>query len=328
MVRMNDATQQNSPGRRFPDGARLTQWQAADGWPLRHLHVPHAPATAAPRGSILWLGGRGDFIEKYVETLTGWSAQGWVIDSFDWRGQGGSGRLSDNPNVGHVENFAKWIADLAAFYRNWSASTPGPHVVMGHSMGGHLVLRALAEGAILPDAAALIAPMLGFNAPYSDRVGHWVSKAMCRAGNPARAAWKIGEKPGSHASFRQKMLTHDDRRYADEMWWAARDPSLFLGPASWRWVECAYASFLDMARPGTLEAVRTPLLLLSTVADALVDPKAIARAAERLPDARLHQYGADAAHELLREVDAIRDDALARIAGFLDEVAPATGTTA
>src|SRR3546814_14705034 len=73
-----------------------------------------------------------------------------------WRGQGGSGRLSDNPLVGHASDFAVWVADLAAFYREWASEHAGPHVVIGHSMGGHLLLRALAEKAMSPDAAVLI----------------------------------------------------------------------------------------------------------------------------------------------------------------------------
>ena len=132
---------------------------AADGWPLRTYAQP---AVGTPRGSILWLGGRGDIIEKYIETLDAWSRAGWAITSFDWRGQGGSGRVGGNPDVGHIEDYKIWIDDLAGFYKDWSVRAPGPHIVMGHSMGGHLLLRALAEQRITPDRAVLIAPMLGF----------------------------------------------------------------------------------------------------------------------------------------------------------------------
>jgi aspartyl-tRNA(Asn)/glutamyl-tRNA(Gln) amidotransferase subunit B len=47
----------------------------------------------------------------------------------------------------------------------------------------------------------------------------------------------------------------------------------------------------------------------------------VTQIAARLPDARLHVYGREAAHEILRELDPVRLDALGRIDRFLDEVA-------
>jgi lysophospholipase len=68
----------------------------------------------------------------------------------------------------------------------------------------------------------------------------------------------------------------------------------------------------------------TPLLLLGAAADRLVDPAAITRAAARLPNATLRMWGPESAHEILREVDSVRDAALAEIDRFLDAHAPRT----
>src|SRR3546814_10362785 len=95
---------------------------------------------------------------------------------------------------------------------------------MGHSMGGHLVLRALAEGAAHPDAAVLVAPMLGLGSPLGARGGGWLARIMARLGDPARAAWKTNERPIS-PSPRQVLLTHDKHRYDDEMWRSEEQPS-------------------------------------------------------------------------------------------------------
>ena len=40
-----------------------------------------------------------------------------------------------------------------------------PHVLAAHSMGGHIVMRALIERAVDPDAVVLSAPMLGMAGP-------------------------------------------------------------------------------------------------------------------------------------------------------------------
>src|SRR3546814_11527793 len=85
---------------------------------------------------MLFLTGRGDIFKKYLEAIAHFHEAGWHVTSFDWRGQGGSGRLSDNPLVGHASDFAVWVADLAAFYRQWASEHAGPHIVIGHSKIG------------------------------------------------------------------------------------------------------------------------------------------------------------------------------------------------
>ena len=70
------------------------------------------------------------------------------------------------------------------------------------------------------------------------------------------------------------------------------------------------------------ESVQTPVLLIGSSNDKLVDMRAIEEAAERLPKGELIAFGKEAHHEILREVDAVRDRAMNGIADFLDRVAP------
>lgn len=306
--------------REHPADSTIDVWHSRDGWPHRRFRWP---APGAPRGTILYQCGRGDFFEKYLEALTHFHDAGWSVESFDWRGQGLSGRLTDDPAVGHADDFAVWTRDLGEYCADLGARKAGPLVVMGHSMGGHLVLRALAEGVIAPAASVLIAPMLGFYGPIPVSVGARVARALAAMGDPKRAAWRGGEKPGAKAGLRHTLLTHCPDRYADELDWHAREPRFKLGAASWGWVDQAYRSNTYLSSAGTLEAVTTPLLILSATADKLVDFRATARAASRIPHATLHEYGREAAHELLREADRVRHDALARIDAFLAEQATA-----
>jgi lysophospholipase len=117
---------------------------------------------------------------------------------------------------------------------------------------------------------------------------------------------------------RARLLTHDAERYADELWWRAKRPELAMGPGSWGWVRAGLASIAALDRPGALEAIDVPVLLLSVSGDALVSAPAIARAAARLPRGELVVFGPEAFHEVLREVDPVRDRALAATDDFLD----------
>lgn len=312
--------------RAIPQGARIGYWTAPDGWKLRRLDWP----AATPRGRLLFQTGRGDIFEKYLETLAHFHAGGWSVTAFDWRGQGGSGRLSADPHVGHASDYGVFDDDLAAFWTDWTAQgdLPGdgpgdlPNVVLGHSMGGMMTMRALASRAIRPAAAILVAPMLGLKAPlgatFSGRVAQW----MATHGDPARAAWRSNERPGTIDS-RQSLLTHDLDRYGDERWWHSQHPDLVLGPPSWAWLAQGFAGAAALAVDPRIETIDTPVLMLVAEADKLVDPRAALRLAARLPNAQIVRFGRESAHEILREVDAVRTRALSAIDSFLAAVVPA-----
>ena len=305
--------------RALPADALVSAWTAADGWSLRRFDWP-AP-VGRPRGSILFQGGRGDIVEKYLEAMTHWHDAGWAVTSFDWRGQGGSGRLAADPHVGHAASFAPYVDDLGAVWRDWRVATPGPHVAMGHSMGGHLILRGIVEGAIDPDAAVLIAPMLGLRSPVGAAWGERLARMMGGLGDGARPAWKGHERPG--AIDRQPLLTKDRARYDDELWWYRECPSLRLGPPSWAWLVEAFASTRRQRADPRLRETRTPIQMLVADADALVDPRAAIAVAAALPAAETIRFGAESAHEILREADGVRDRALDAIDTFLAARAPA-----
>lgn len=307
--------------RSIPAHARESRWQAPDGHEIRRIDWVREEQAA--RGSILFLPGRGDAYEKYLETCEDWYRAGWNVTAADWRGQGGSGRLGTDATTGHVSDFSVWLDDIAAFWRAWRRERPGPHVAVGHSMGGHLLLRAAAEGRIRPAALVLVAPMLGMaGPPLPLPVLQRVAQAMTRLGHPARPAWKWSEKPGEPLAARESLLTHCGDRYADEMWWRETRPELVMGPGSWGWVERSYASSRALFARGVLEHVHTPVLMVAAKADRLVKFAAIERACRRLPDCELIAFGPEARHEILREADPVRSRAMAAIARFLDRAAP------
>ena len=155
---------------RLPDDARLTRWRALDGWDHRRFDL-----SGTGRGRVLVQGGRADVIEKYLDVALHLHERGWGVTSFDWRGQGGSGRLAPD-NVGHVERFEVLEDDLVAFWDAWRPEGEGPLVLLAHSMGAHVALRALAAGRIAPDAVVLSAPMVQVRSP-----------PWAESGRPARA---------------------------------------------------------------------------------------------------------------------------------------------
>ncbi len=309
--------------RAIPAAAVITRWCAPDGWAHRRFDWP-APPHVPPRGHMLFEGGRGDVFEKYLEAFAHWHARGWHVASFDWRGQGGSGRCSPAGDCGHIDRFEAYVDDLAAFW----ATLPGdgPRVAIGHSMGGHVLLRGIVERRIDPAACVLVAPMLGLRAPVGPRFGEGVARMLAAFGARTRPAWRGNERPHTRAP-RESLLTHDPARYADEGWWQGANPAHRTGPPSWGWVIDAFRSTRELRGDPRLKDVKVPIHMLVADADALVDPAAALAVAARLPDAELLRFGPESAHEILREADPVRGQAIAAIDGFLDARAPARRTT-
>jgi lysophospholipase len=275
------------------------------------------PKGEAARGTLLFLSGRGDFIEKYMEAMAHWHARGWAVTSFDWRGQGASrGEIQG----GHLESFDPLVADLAGL-AGALREAPGPLVAVGHSMGGHVLMRAIAEEKVRLDAAVLVAPMLGINsAPLPAFAAWWTASLFSSLGLRRQPAWRAPLPPPPPGSSRQAWLTSCPARYEDELWWWAKEPGFHLGAPSWGWLEAAYRSIATLT-DAKLRRVGLPMLLVGTEADRLVSAAAIRRAARLLPNARLRMFER-AGHEILREADAVRGEALAAIDAFLDEAAP------
>lgn len=307
MMAMNELA---APRRTRPPDAVFAEWRARDGWPLRRMDWVQL-AGRPVRGSLIFAGGRGDFIEKYLEIYRWWHAAGWNVTAFDWRGQG---RSRGDIVGGNLTDFTILVDDLDALIADWRATTPGPHVAVGHSMGGHLLLRTLVDKHPDLDAAVLVAPMLLANSkPIPTALAPWVAGLMNLTGFRDRP---LARAP-THGPRRQRALTGaSPERYEDETWWWQQEPGFSLGTPSWGWLRAAYRSAATTFTPARLGTVDMPVLILASAIDRLVSIEAIVRAAGLLPRAELKVYP-DAAHEILREGDPIRLDALARIDAFL-----------
>ena len=304
--------------RAIPDIATESNWSAPDGHKIRRIDWP-VPRKGS-KGSLLFLPGRGDNYEKYLETLDYWWSHGWQVTSLDWRGQGASGRLGNDAVTGHITDYDVWLDDLGAFWNEWSAATSGSKMLVAHSMGGHLALRAAAESRVDPDGLVLIAPMLGFLGNLPRAISYRFAKLQCRIGDPKRPAWKWKQKPGEFPAGRINLLTHDQDRYSDELYWREQRPEIIMGPGSWGWMKASIKSMIEIDAKGYLEKCNTPTKIVATSQDRLVSFFAILKAHRRLPNSDLLRFDFEAAHEILREVDAVRDRALSAIDDFFDRL--------
>ncbi len=287
--------------RTLPPGAVWHDVEADDGWSLRTVCWP---AERRDGLSILFMGGRADFIEKYAESYWHWRDQGIGLISFDWRGQGLSGRYPK----GATGYFERWLQDLDMMIRFAHAQFQSPFATMAHSMGGHLMLRYLVargEAATPVARAVILSPMVGIlNGPELPL--SLTSRLAIALGRGDR--YPPGHGPygkSQRSARRQALLTSDAERFADEDWWIAQCPDLALGGVTYRWLAEALGSCRALRAAGVPEAIRVPVSVLTGAGERLVDMRAAEKLTARIPGADWHVIPG-AAHELLREQPALQ----------------------
>lgn len=293
---------------------------------LRWGHLPAVPeARSAGPGatrSIVIVGGFGEFIEKYFETIRDFSTRGYAVWCLDWYGQGDSARPESDPTRPLARDFAADADDLAAFA---AAMIPtGPRILVAHSMGGAIGLYALSRHPQVFTAAVLSAPMLGLLLAGLPR---WLATAIVWAGLKIAGAAAFAPGAGRWTADpalcpARSHVSNDPRRCLVQREWYTAHPRLRVDGATYGWLQTALG-VTDILRDRALLArVTVPVLIGSAGRDVLVSPRQHETTAKMLPDARVVHFP-EAKHELFMETDAIRESWFSAIDEFLNNRLPA-----
>lgn len=297
--------------------------KTADGTELRTARWrANADAGGEPRGTVLLLHGRVEFIEKYAETATDWTRRGYDVVTFDWRGQGLSGghQLS-NRQRNHLDDFDILVEDLEMVADTVKARAPDrPLIMMAHSMGSLVAALHLARHPALYAAAILCSPMWGIvTTPWPQWAVRWIARIATYEGFGRRYALGQGDHDPAEDEFSDaNPLTGDPARYRVMRDFANADPELRLGGVTYGWLAAAFRGFRQLRR-APLEKVATPVLVLSAPNDRVVLASTHEPTAARFPKGEVALFS-EGRHELLMETDPIRNAVWAAIDGFLARV--------
>ena len=261
-------------------------------------------APDAPNGTVLLFCGRTEYVEKYSQAAGDLATRGYATVAIDWRGQGLSDRLLDNPRIGHVDDFDDYQLDVAAVLDAVHAlALPEPLFMIGHSMGGSIGLRALYGG--LPVAmAAFSGPMWGINmAPYLRPVAWSLGRAMPAMGLGTKIAPGTTE---THyvltAPFEDNTLTRDRAMWEMMQKQLTAHPELALGGPSVIWLRKALDDTAEMA---TRPAPDVPCITFMGDNERIVDVKRVYDRMDTWDGSTLYIIP-DAEHEVMMEPPATR----------------------
>jgi lysophospholipase len=266
------------------------------------------------RGTFVLLGGRGDFIERYFETTQDLLARGFAVVTLDMRGQGGSERLAADPYRDVTRSFREFDEDLRTLMEDAVLPhCPPPYYGLGHSTGGHVLLRNLRSRNWF-SRAVLVSPLLGID------YGAWPGPAVSLL---VTAMWLtrqgriflpgVRKRPFTRSDFPGNPLTSDKRRWMRDCATLEAAPQLGLGGPTFAWLRAARRSLREIAR---MRKPTAPVLIVAAGADRIVSNQAIREAAATIPGIALTMIP-DAAHEILNERDDIRRQFLAALDSFI-----------
>ena len=300
----------DTPANPLPPGAEPIALRTADGIRLRAVSWPAAAGTT-PRGRILLLQGRAEFVEKYYETVGTLRARGFAVVTFDWRGQGGSDRVLADGRLGHVRHFSDFRLDYEAALE--CASGDGPLIVLAHSMGGAIALAGAAEGWLRAEALVCINPMVGLSLVKAEPFARRLARLLAGIGLAARMVPGGVGTSISTLPFPGNRLSTDPARYERNAALAAALGTGAIGSPSIGWLVAAYEAMDALSRPSVAGSIALPVLVALSESDPVCSTPAITRLAKALPNARTLVLPG-ARHEILMETDAI----LARFWGAFD----------
>lgn len=288
------------PGNPEPEGAEIFWLEGRGGVRLRALFAP--AQTKPARGSILLCSGRTEFLEKYFEVTRELQSRGFAVFGMDWRGQGLSGRLLKNPQKGHLDSFDDPVNDLAQGLKQLGDRLPRPHIVVAHSMGGAIALRAMQTRRVEVDAAAFSSPMWAIARlqPSTRRlVGFLAALGMgahFAPGQPRK--WK-------KENFKRNPVTHDRERHARAQALIMAEPGLALAGVTIGWINAACQTMEGFQQPSALAHLKCPVLIVSAGEDTIVDTSSHEIVGKALTNANGMTIDS-ARHEILMEKDEIR----------------------
>ncbi|WP_102961196.1 alpha/beta fold hydrolase [Mangrovicella endophytica] len=307
-------------GNPAPEGIRSGIIVTRDGKRLRYAVCPsHASFT---RGTVILLHGRNEAIEKYFETIGDLTRLGYMVATFDWRGQGGSQRLLRDSRRGHIHSFRGYMQDLDSFLHEVVLpDCRGPYAVLAHSMGGLVALLAGPRLVNRIERIVISAPLVSLpHGPGATRalsslltllrvVG--LGRFSVRPVAPQGQAWTLATSP----------LTSDKGRFERNRRLVEAAPQLFLGSPTVGWLSAALKAMRQLSNSEFIARLQVPTLIVTAGAERIVSTAESERLAWRMRSGHALNIP-NARHELLQEADRYREPFLAAFDAFVGGALP------
>ncbi len=271
----------------------LSTFTATDGDNIALQDWPRAAGTAL-RGVVVLVHGLGEHAGRYDHVAQRLNAWGFAVRGYDQYGHGESG--GPRGGLPTDDRLLVDLADIIDSARN-RMEKHTPLILLGHSMGGLVAARFVAQAVRPVEALVLSSPALdpGLSAVQKMLVAILPKVVPNLQVSNALDATKISHDPAVVKAYQSDRLVHDR-------------------------ISARLARFIAEGGPATVAAApnwKVPTLLMYAGADALVNPAGSSAFSAAAPQAVVTTRCFDGLyHELFNELDA--EPVFAELKGWLD----------
>ncbi|MCF2949322.1 alpha/beta fold hydrolase [Paraglaciecola aquimarina] len=280
---------------------------------IAYAYVLHPKSV----GELVISSGRIETLLKYKELIYDLYQQGYSVFIHDHRGQGLSGRMTENLHMGYVKSFDDYVTDFKLFMQQIvQPNCQHKANLLCHSMGGTIGFLTILKYPDLFNKVIFSAPMFGI----LPALPNWLAKFLLNThskitkGLNKQYDYFWGQSDYENTAFAQNNLTHNQVRYQlfrDEY---ERAVETKLGGVTGHWLQAAVEA-MDKIK---LQACEFPIpaLVLQAGGDTVVDNKRQSQVVALMPNTELFVVEG-AKHELLEESDEYRTPVLQKILSFI-----------
>ncbi len=213
--------------------------------------------------------------------------RGFAVATMDWRGQGGSGRMTQDSRKSFIHDFSEYDEDLETLI-NWIVT---PMLAAGEKSRWRWPIRwarisccsqaGASAARQFSGLSVLSAPMIGISfRGQREALVRAVTRYQMWRGKQANWVWGMEGRDPHKVTFATQLVTSDPQRFERTQSFLREQPDLRLAGATWGWLAAALRS-VDWLKPQA-PSVTTPLLMVGAGKDRIC----ITAATKALPRAR------------------------------------------
>lgn len=296
--------------------ANISVYTATDGTRLRVGSWSSQIDSDAGK-TIVLLTGRASFIEKNQEFIDDLTRRGFNVELMEWRGHGGSDRPILHSQKCHIDSFQTYLNDLHLYLENHVAPRhPGPWIMVGVSMGGHLALRYAHDHPEHIKKLALVVPMIDMaTAPFPRSIVGPLTWWMCFWG--FQETYAFGFKDIILTTIPPfSRETHDKNRHEKTYETMRMYPDFVISGPTFGWVKAAHESIVATGTPDFYNKITMPVFIQLADLDHLVVNGIVPSKCAAMKHCTMKTYKGSY-HNITKETDDIRNSFLNDLELFL-----------
>ncbi|MGN1392869.1 MAG: alpha/beta fold hydrolase [Succinivibrionaceae bacterium] len=233
-----------------------------------------SPENKVELGCVLLVLGKGEIVYKYYEFINFLVNLGFVVISYDHRGQGFNERLSNVFSVCHIESFNYYENDLEKVISILDFNKKC--YMISVSMGATVTLSLLKKN-IIPkfiDKIVFISPFVGIKTWCPNIIIKFLiffQKIMYKILNKSLDNFFYGQRSFSVEYANKKMKTHDLNNHKKYYKLYNKYPNAKLGGVSVKWMD-SVLSTIDKIKNGNWQ-INKNILCFIAIDDNVVSSK-------------------------------------------------------